>query len=193
MINKIEAYFMKEMSEKAGRLAIFSLFLLIPNYSARIFFMFLLVVNMLPWDIKNKRFSSLMALPYSYSQIFWISFLVMSVINAGTFVIGGALGAGIFAASPVTLGINLLGSLIFTTSYYSISMICVTMGLDNFGIPLLIMIGDLILGGIGNKWNNPYFYVSPVHQGNTVMAGAVAVGLLLLAAYLFNRKGVSKI
>jgi len=193
MINKIEAYFMKEMSEKAGRLAIFSLFLLIPNFGARIFFMFLLVVNMLPWDIRRKRFSSLMALPYSYNQLFWISFLVMTAINAATFLIGGALGAGLFAISPTVLGIHLAGSLVFSTAYYAISMICVTMGLDNFGIPFLILIADLIFGGIGYKWSNPYFYISPVHQGNTVYAACLAVGLLALAAYLFNKRGVSKI
>jgi len=191
-MNRIEAFFRKEMTEKAGRIAIFSLFLLIPFYQARIFFLFLLAVNMLPWDIKRSRFSSLMAMPYSYNQLFWISYFMMIIINITTFVVGGALGAGIFAISLQQLTMGLIGSLIFSTAYYAISMLCVTAGLDNFGVPFLIFIADMIIGGIGYRGTNPYFYISPANCGNAYFAGSFAIALLIIAAYLFNKKGVTK-
>ena len=92
MLPKIEAFFMKEMKEKTGRLAILSLFLLVPFYPFRIFFLFLLCTHMLGWDVQHKRYSSLMALPYMPKQLFWLSYLFLVVISVETQLIGAALG-----------------------------------------------------------------------------------------------------
>ena len=192
MLPKIEAFFMKEMKEKTGRLAILSLFLLVPFYPFRIFFLFLLCTHMLGWDIQHKRYSSLMALPYMPKQLFWLSYLFLVVISVETQLIGAALGAGVFNMGWAPLGIHLLGSLLFVTSYYGISMLAVTFGLDHFAIPLLVFIVDLTLGGIGFTTNNPYSLISPVHQKSLPLAIIPAVALLLGSAYLFEKKGAYK-
>jgi hypothetical protein len=55
-----------------------------------------------------------------------------------------------------------------------------------------VLIADLIIGGIGNRFSNPYFYASPAHQGNVWISGVVSLGVLLIANYLFVKKGVHK-
>ncbi|HOY26005.1 MAG: hypothetical protein GXY62_05670 [Thermotogaceae bacterium] len=193
MTEKIEAYFMKELSEKAGRIAVFSLGLLIPFYPARMVFLFLLATSLLPSDIQHKRLGSLLALPYSRQELFWISYLFLIAFGTVAQVIGMALFGAQFGSSTSIYWLSMLiGSISFSTAYYAVSMISVTAGLDNFGIPFLVLIADLIIGGFGNRWNNPYFYASPAHQGNVWVSGAVSLAVLLVANYLFVKKGVQK-
>lgn len=193
MTEKIEAYFMKEFSEKAGRIAVFSLGLLIPFYPVRMIFLFMLATSLLPSDIQHKRLGSLLALPYSRQELFWISYLFLIALSVVTQVIGMALfGAHLISSMNVYWLSMVIGSISFSTAYYAVSMISVTAGLDNFGIPFLVLIADLIVGGIGNRFNNPYFYASPSHQGNVWISGAVSLGVLLIANYLFVKKGVQK-
>ncbi|MFO7882300.1 MAG: hypothetical protein R6U52_07160 [Kosmotogaceae bacterium] len=197
MLEKIEAYFMKEFSEKAGRLAIFSLFLLIPDYRVRMFFVFLLITSLLPADIQNKKMSNLLALPFSYSNVFWFSYIfLIAIVSVTEFI-----GAGLFGVSTELMSLYLLGSINFATAYYAIAVLSVTAGLDNFGIPLLIFLVDLIGGGVGNrlvaggfnpKWSNPFYYISPVHQGNVYLVSAIAAGLLIVSYVVLIRKGVQK-
>lgn len=188
MIKKIEAFFMKEVSEKAGRLAVFSLGLLVPFYQVRVVFMFLLLVGMLPSDAQHKKLGSLLALPFSRGEVFWASYLFLISIVSVTQLIGGAL----FGFSPSFLGINLLGSINFATAYFSIAMLSVIAGLDNVGIPFLVLVIDLIMGGIGNKMTNLYFRFSPAHQGNVFHVLPIALGLLAVAAFLFTKRGVRR-
>jgi hypothetical protein len=192
MLEKIEAFFTKEMKEKAGRLAILSLFLLVPFYPFRMFFLFLLCTYMLPWDIQHKRITSLTALPFMPVQLYWFSWLFLVTITTVTQLIGSALGAGIFAQSWQLFGIHLAGSLLFVTAYFGITMLSVIAGLDHFGIPLLVFIADLIIGGIGSPSQNPYFYISPVHQGSILLALIPAIGFVFVGAYVFSKKGASK-
>ncbi|PIJ60979.1 hypothetical protein [Mesotoga sp. H07.pep.5.3] len=193
MTEKIEAYFMKEFSEKAGRIAVFSLGLLIPFYQVRMIFLFLLAMSLLPSDIQHKRLGSLLALPYSRQELFWISYLFLIAMSVVTQVIGMALfGAQLISSMNVYWLSMVIGSISFSTAYYAVSMISVTAGLDNFGIPFLVLIADLIAGGVGNRFSNPYFYASPAHQGNVWISGAVSLVVLLVANYLFVKKGVQK-
>lgn len=197
MLEKIEAYFMKEFSEKAGRLSIFSLFLLIPDYRVRMFFVFLLITSLLPSDVQNKKMTNLLALPFSCSNLFWFSYIfLIAIVSVTEFI-----GAGLFGVGTEMMSVYLLGSIVFATAYYAIAVLSVTAGLDNFGIPFLIFLVDLIAGGIGNRlaaegfnfrWTNPYYYISPVHQGNIYLASAVAAGLLILSYVVLIRKGVQK-
>lgn len=197
MLEKVEAYFMKEFSEKAGRLAIFSLFLLIPDYRVRLFFIFLLITSLLPSDMQNKKMSNLLALPFSYSNLFWYSYIfLIAVISVTEFI-----GAGLFGVKIELMSLYLLGSVIFATAYYAIAVLSVTAGLDNFGIPLLIFLVDLIAGGVGNRlasggfnvrWSNPYYYISPVHQGNVFIVSVLAAGLLIISYVVLLKKGVQK-
>ncbi|MGC9383817.1 MAG: hypothetical protein ACP5D6_04355 [Kosmotogaceae bacterium] len=197
MLEKVEAYFMKEFSEKAGRLAIFSLFLLIPDYRVRLFFIFLLITSLLPSDMQNKKMSNLLVLPFSYSNLFWYSYIfLIAVVSVTEFI-----GAGLFGVNIELMSLYLLGSVIFATAYYAIAVLSVTAGLDNFGIPLLIFMVDLIAGGVGNRlvsggfnvrWSNPYYYISPIHQGNVFIVSAVAAGLLIVSYIMLLKKGVQK-
>jgi len=193
MTEKIEAYFMKEFSEKAGRIAVFSLGLLIPFYQVRMIFLFLLAISLLPSDIQHKRLGSLLALPYSRQELFWISYLFLIAMSVVTQVIGMALfGASLISSMNVYWLSMVIGSISFSSAYYAVSMISVTAGLDNVGIPFLVLIADLIAGGVGNRFSNPYFYASPAHQGNVWISGAVSLVVLLVANYLFVKKGVQK-
>ncbi len=121
MLSKIEAFFMKEMKEKAGRLAILSLFLLVPFYPFRMFFLFFLCTHMLGWDVQHKRYSSLTALPYMPRNLFWLSYLFLVAIAVVTQLIGTALGAGVFDMGWASFGIHLIGSLLFVTAYYGVT------------------------------------------------------------------------
>ena len=188
MIKKVEAFFMKEVSEKAGRLAVFSLGLLVPFYQVRLIFIFLLLVGMLPSDIQHRRLGSLLALPFSRTEVFWASYLFLISVVVITQVIGGA----VFALSSSFLGVNLLGSINFATAYFAIAMLSVMAGLDHIGIPFLVLIVDLILGGIGSRVTNVYFRFSPAHQGNVYYVLPIAFGLLVVAAILFSKRGVQK-
>jgi len=188
MLKKIEAYFMKEMSEKAGRIAVFSLGLLIPNYGFRMLFLFLLVTTVLPTDIHNKRISNLLALPYSHGELFWISLLFLVGITTST----EFLGAALFGRGFIYTGINLWRSLNFIGFYYAVSMLSVIAGLDNFGIPFLIFILDIIMGGIGSTYENPYFYISPVYQGKSLAVTGITIATLLITYLIFTKKGVQK-
>ncbi|HPE68933.1 MAG TPA: hypothetical protein P5560_06025 [Thermotogota bacterium] len=190
MLAKMEAFFMKEFVEKAGKLAIFSLLLLIPSFPVRMFFLLLLVSSMLPWDVQHKRMSLLTSIPFSSGELFWVSYLFLLTIALTTQLIGSAIF--LWDISLGWVGINLLGTLIFSTAYFGISMLCVIVGLDNFGMPFLIWIGDIIIGGIGSRFSNPWFFLSPSHQGNVLMSGAVAATLLALAFWAFQTKGVKK-
>ncbi|MEA2066909.1 MAG: hypothetical protein U9O65_07470 [Thermotogota bacterium] len=96
------------------------------------------------------------------------------------------------------MSLYLLGSVIFATAYYAIAVLSVTAGLDNFGIPLLIFLVDLIAGGEGNRlvsggfnvrWSNPYYYISSIHQGNVFIVSAVAAGLLIVSYIVLLKKG----
>jgi hypothetical protein len=184
MLEKVEAYFMKEFNEKAGRLAIFSLFLLIPDYKVRLFFIFLLITSLLPSDMQNKKMSNL----------FWYSYIfLIAIVSVTEFI-----GAGLFGVNLELMSLYLLGSIIFATAYYAIAVLSVTAGLDNFGIPLLIFLVDLIAGSVGNRlvsggfnvrWSNPYYYISPIHQGNVFIVSALIAGLLIVSYAVLLKKG----
>lgn len=188
-LKKIEAFFMKEFSEKSGRIAVFALLLLIPNFTAKLLFLFLFTTTMLSSDINNKRFSTLITLPFSYKEIYIFSFVFMISIVTFVTLLGGLFIPGGFSYILT----QLYKSLIFVTFYYSIGVLSVTYGLDNFGIPLLIFIADLILGGIGyNYFYNPYKAISPVYQGISWAALIFSVVIFFISFYEFNRKGVQK-
>ncbi len=189
MLSRIEAYFMKEFSEKAGRLFVFSIFLLIPSYEVKGLFLFLLATSMLAWDIQQKRTTNMMALPYTLVELFVISWLFMITLISVTQFVGAAIP---WDTSPDFILMTLVKSIIFATSYFSIAMIFVVSGLDNFGMPLLVLIGDWILASIGRSYQNFYWYVSPITQGNVFASAAFAFALFSLALYLFNKKGAAK-
>jgi hypothetical protein len=184
MLKRIEAFYMKEFSEKAGRLFVFSLFLLVPDFGFKTIFIFLLATSMLAWDVQQKRTVNIMILPYTLSEVFLISWLFMVSIVTITHFIGAAVPFG--PLSVTYLWTAWLNSIIFATAYYSIAMIFVTSGMDNFGMPFLVLIGDWILSSIGS-YRNFYWYISPVSQGNIF-----AFVLFATALYLFVKKGATK-
>src|SRR5690554_4681237 len=89
-LNKLEVFIQKEFTEKSGRIFLFSLFFLfvIPlNISfLSLFFVFLFLTNMLGSDIKNKKFSLIISLPYSYAEVFFSSYIfsLLLVLIPGT-------------------------------------------------------------------------------------------------------------
>ncbi|MEA1883970.1 MAG: hypothetical protein U9N62_05545 [Thermotogota bacterium] len=189
MLKRIEAFYMKEFSEKAGRLFVFSLFLLVPEFGFKTIFLFLLASSMLAWDVQQKRTVNVMILPYTLAEVFLVSWLFMVSIVTITHFIGAAVPFG--PMSVTYLWTAWLNSIIFATAYYSIAMIFVTSGMDNFGMPFLVLIGDWIVSSIGN-YRNFYWYISPVTQGNIFAAATFAFVLFATALYLFVKKGATK-
>ena len=188
MLKKIEAYFMKEIADKAGLIAILSLLLFIPNFYGRVIFLLLLICLMLPFDIHNKRFSLLISLPFSHREIFLSGFVFVLAVSISTQFIGGAL----LGVKIAYLMVECLKSVIFCAFYYGVSMMAVLYGLDNLGIPLLVFFADTIFGAIGPKWSNFYSYISPVHNGNLLFSAVFAAVVFVFSFYLFERKGIQK-
>ncbi|HOO32592.1 MAG TPA: hypothetical protein PK466_01655 [Thermotogota bacterium] len=189
MFKRIEAFFAKEFSEKAGRLFVFSIFLFVPNFQFKMLFLFLLATSMLAWDIQQKRTVNLMILPFSLSQVFLLSWGFMISLITITHFIGAAIPVGLLTTGYFVQ--SWLNSLIFATSYFSIAMIFVISGLDNLGMPFLVLIGDWILSSIGG-FRNFYWYISPVSQGNVLASATFAFVLFALALYMFVKKGATK-
>jgi|Wag4MinimDraft_11_1082651.scaffolds.fasta_scaffold00926_3 hypothetical protein len=187
-IKKLEAFFMKEFTEKAGRIAIFSLLFMIPEFEVKIFFLFLFVVFGLASDIHNKRFSTLISLPFSYKDVYLMSYTFIVTVVALTSLAGSAIFSG-----SIENGIaNLISSLIFVTAYYGVSILSVSFGMDNFGVPFLVLIVDSIVSNIGISNINPFYAFSPTTQGITWLAAIIAVLIFLTGLYVFDKKGVQK-
>lgn len=187
-IKKLEAFFMKEFTEKAGRIAIFSLLFMIPEFEVKIFFLFLFVVFGLASDIHNKRFSTLISLPFSYKDVYLMSYTFIVTVVTLTSLAGSAIFSG-----SIENGIaNLISSLIFVTAYYGVSILSVSFGMDNFGVPFLVLIVDSIVSNIGRSNINPFYAFSPTTQGITWLAAMLAVLIFLTGLYVFDKKGVQK-
>ena len=189
MFKRIEAFFTKEFSEKAGRLFVFSLFLFVPSFGFKLIFLFLLATSMLAWDIQQKRTVNLMILPFTLHQVFLLSWGFMITLITITHFIGAAIPMGMMSMGYFVQ--SWLNSVIFATSYFSISMMFVISGMDNLGMPFLVLIGDWILSSIGG-FRNFYWYISPVTQGSMPAAATFAFVLFALALYLFMKKGATK-
>ncbi len=200
MLNKAEAYFTKEFKEKTIILVVLTLLLLIPAYSWRLFFLFLLITTLLPKDVHNGRIEIMMSLPFSKTDIFWMSYALLLTIAVITQAIGGAL----FNISFAEIMREILATLIFSSAYFGITMVSVSVGFGNFGVPFLALIMDSFFGAIGKSWHfrydflaspmgsNPYTFISPVYQGNTLAALIFAVILLYLGYLTFSGKEISK-
>lgn len=187
-IKKFEVFFMKEFTEKAGRISIFSLLFMIPEFEVKIFFLFLFVVFGLASDVHNKRFSTLISLPFSYKELYLMSYIFIVTVVTLT-----SLASTVIFSSSVEYGlINLLSSLIFVTAYYGVSILSVSFGMDNFGIPFLVLIVDSIVSNMGRIDINPFNDFSPITQGIQWLAAIFAVIIFVLALYVFDKKGVQK-
>lgn len=190
-LKKTEAYFMKEFTEKAGRIAIFSLFLMIPEIYTKMIFSFIFITFMLASDIHNGKFSTMIALPFSYRDIFLNSYLFLIFITTITTFAGIA-----FYQIPNFMIWSLfIKQLIFITFYYSVSILSVTFGMDNFGIPLLVLAIDFfvgIIGGFDIPNMNPYKLFSPIFQKSLLLSGIFSIILFISAFIFFCRKGVQK-
>lgn len=195
-LNKLEVYFQKEFTEKSGRIFLFSLlFLFLVPFDISFlsaFFVFLFLTNMLGYDIRNKKFSLLISLPFSYREIFFSSFILSILLIAIPGTIGSAFINFGNAYGFLAL-LEVFQALIFATAYFAIIIISVTLGGDTFGIPFLVLILDFILGGFGSSiMVNPYYLISPYHQGNILASFVFSVILLIISLYLLEKRGVQK-
>jgi hypothetical protein len=190
-LKKTEAYFMKEFTEKAGRIAIFSLFLMIPEIYTKMIFSFIFITFMLASDIHNGKFSTLIALPFSFRDIFLNSYLFLIFITTITTFAGIAF----YQVPNFMIWSLFIKQLIFITFYYSVSILSVTFGMDNFGIPLLVLAIDFfvgIIGGFDIPNMNPYKLFSPIFQKSLLLSGIFSIILFISAFIFFCRKGVQK-
>ncbi len=191
MIQKLEAYFMKDFIEKGGALAIFSIFMFIPVNFLRDVFMILMITLILSHLETRRRegsISELIALPFSYSQIFWFPFVfLIAIITIVQFAISGVIGFSIYAAFS-----QIVYSLIFLTAYYGFFNILTIVGLSGGSFIWLLWVADITFGSIYPRSQNLYRMISPVYQENEIAAFLFAVTILTISFYLFSKKGVTK-
>ncbi|PNR94862.1 hypothetical protein [Petrotoga sp. 9PWA.NaAc.5.4] len=195
-LNKMEVFFHKEFTEKSGRIFLFALiFLFVIPFNVSFlsfFFIFLFLTNMLGHDLRNKKFSLIISLPFSYKEIFFSSFILSILLIA----IPGSIGLA-FVNFSEFLGysafLRIISVIIFAMAYFAIIIISVILGGDSFGMPFLIFLADWIIGGLGSNYVvNPYKLISPYHQGNLWASLVFSVFLLFLSLYLFEKRGVQK-
>ncbi|QTA38904.1 hypothetical protein JYK00_03695 [Thermosipho ferrireducens] len=187
----MEIYYEKELKEKLGSWFIFLLLLFIPNYTTRMFFTFFLIINMLPSDVKHKKDRLLYYLPFAKGEIFIYSFLFLIFAVSVTHFI-----SYLFVTSSFTTNmIILLKSINFSSAIFAISMLSVSFGLDNVGIPILFIIADLIIGDLGSTQIgpsfNPYALISPTHQGNIFLSLLLSILLVWLAYKSYVKRSVN--
>lgn len=189
-MSKIESYYTKEFTEKAGRLGILFLFLCVPDFQFKVFFIFLLASFFLTADLKNRKYSAMLSLPFSRTELFFSAF----IFNLSIIVISQLSGSVLFGLSGKDVYITLLRSAIMFCAYFGISIISVVNGHDNFGFPLIFFIIDLVAGGIFDhaRFINPYRYISPIYQGNILISGIFSVVILVFSYYVFSKRGVSR-
>ncbi|BBJ28568.1 hypothetical protein [Athalassotoga saccharophila] len=192
MIQKLEAYFMKDFIEKGGALVVFAILMFIPVDFLRGIFMILMITIVLshidPYRRRKESISELMALPFSYSEIFWFPFVfLVTIVTIIQLSVGGIIDLGIYLSFS-----QILHSLIFLTAYYGIFNIFAIAGLSGGGFIWLFWVADMILGSIGPESQNLYRMISPIFQGNEIAALLFAVAILVVSFYLFSKKGVTK-
>ncbi|HBJ80493.1 MULTISPECIES: hypothetical protein [Pseudothermotoga] len=183
-----EAYVKKQLVEKIGAMLFFLVVMLYPNFVARAFGIFFIILFGLTSDLRQKRLDPLMSLPFSRPQIFWFEYSFLFLIVTVTFLIGLP-----FSTLTITTWIEFLRSVTFMTAFYSVVLMATCSGFDNYGAAFLFLLADLILAGIGTTEFgprlNPYKFISPTHQGNVFMAFAFSIFLLFSAYIIFTKRG----
>ncbi|MGC8708306.1 MAG: hypothetical protein ACP5R1_06230 [Athalassotoga sp.] len=192
MIQKLEAYFMKDFIERGGALAVFAILMFIPVSFVRSIFMILMITVILshmdPHRHHRESISELTALPFSYSQIFWFPFVsLITIVTIVQLAVSGIIGLSIYIAFS-----QIAYSLIFLTAYYGLFNIFAVAGLSGSGFIWLFWVADIIFGSIEPQSQNLYRMISPVYQGNEIAALLFALAILTISFYLFSKKGVTK-
>ncbi len=192
-MNKVEVYFIKTLKERAGLLLILTLLLLIPNFSWRIFFIFLMItLVLLPRDMCNGKFNIMMALPLLRKDVFWSSYVFLLVFSIFPQMVGYSFESIFVTPNFWNIGYGILSTLTFSSAYFGIAMLSVSFGFGNFGVPFLVFIADAFLGSIGRYSLNPYRMISPIYQENITAALIFALSLLMVSYFIFERKGKVK-
>ncbi len=191
MIQRIEAYFMKDFIEKGGALAVFSIMLFIPVGFFRTIFM-ILMISVVPPHLEQRRrrenISALTSLPFSYSEIFWFPFaFLLTIVITVQLAVSGIIGLTIYDAFS-----QILYSLVFLTAYYGIFTILSVVGLSSTGFIWLFWVADMVLGSIQPQSQNLYRMISPIYQGNEIAAILFSITLMGVSAYFFSKKGVTR-
>ncbi len=191
MIQKLEAYFMKDFIEKGGALTVFAILMFIPVSFVRNIFMILMITVILShMDHRHHResISELTALPFSYSQIFWFPFFfLIGIVAVVQLAVSGIIGLSIYIAFS-----QIVYSLIFLTAYYGLFNIFAVAGLSGSSFIWLFWVADIIFGSIEPQSQNLYRMISPLYQGNEIAALLFAIAIVAISSYLFSKKGVTK-
>lgn len=192
MIQKLEAYFMKDFIERGGALAIFAILLFIPVNFLRNIFMILMITVVLshidPTRHHRESISELTALPFSYSQIFWFPFVsLITIVTIVQLAVSGIIGLSVYIAFS-----QIAYSLIFLTAYYGFFNIFAVAGLSGSGFIWFFWVADIVLGSIEPQSQNLYRMISPLYQGNEIAALLFAIAIVAISSYMFSKKGVTK-
>lgn len=187
-MREFDVYVKKQLLEKFPSMVFFFVVTMIPNYGAKVFGIFFLILFSLASDVRQKRLDLLLYLPLTRKQIFWFEYLFLSLLISISFFVGLP-----FAERNVTAFVTLLKSLIFLWAYLSVVLSAVSVGFDPFAATFLFLLFDLVMSSIGTtKLSvsfNPYRFVSPLRQESVLASFIFAVGLTYVSYRLFTTRG----
>lgn len=190
-MRQFEAYVKKQLLEKFPSMVFFFVVMMIPNFGAKVFGIFFVMLFSIVSDVRQKRLELLLYLPLTRKQIFWFEYVFLSLMVCIAFFVGLP-----FAVRSVESWLTLAKSLIFLWAYLSIVLSAVSVGFDPFGAAFLFVLFDLVMSSIGStKLSvrfNPYKFISPIRQTNIFAALAFAVLLTYISYRLFTTRSGEK-
>jgi len=189
-LTRMDAYIQKELKEKNAKIIAFSICLMLPGFAVKAFAIFMLVAFLLPADIKGKKSDALYFLPFSRKELFIYTLLfALTLVTAINIIY-----LSVININYIDKLLYLVKIINFTLAIFGIVMLSVSFNLDNIGMPILFLIIDIIIGGLGttsylNSNFNPYRLISPIYQKNILLSFIFALALCSLAFYVFLKKG----
>ncbi len=187
-MKNFDVYVKKQLLEKYSSMVFFLAVMLFPNFGAKAFGAFFIILFSLASDIRQKKLDLMIFLPFTRKQLFYMEYLFLSMLISMTFFVGL-----IFADHSIYSWLILLKVLIFFSSYFGVVISAVSVGFDPYGAAFLFLLADLVLGGIGSSrigpTFNPYKLISPSYQANILASLIFAVILVYTAYRLFTQRG----
>ncbi|MEN3008169.1 hypothetical protein [Pseudothermotoga sp.] len=190
-MKSFDAYVRKQLLEKFPSMVFFFVISMLPEFSAKAFGFFFLVIFSIASDVRQKRLDLLLYLPLTRKRIFLFEYAFLTLLLFVSFFAGLP-----FASRTVETWVMLFKSLIFLWAYLGIVLSAVSVGMDPFGAAFLFLLFDLVVSSIGSSRLsanfNPYKLISPIRQDNTVLSAAFALFIIYASYKLFTQKGGEK-
>lgn len=171
----IEFTLKRNFLERPGRFFAMFLLFLIPSQPWRALVSLFLFSSLLPKDVENGEDRLVLSLPVRRWQLFLGDFAA----GAAVLLVSGLLVSAVSGSGVGVEPLRWLGAMAFV---YGLSVVFVSIGKGSFGLPLLIVVIDLILSATPWKLLSPSYVGSPLAL---VIDGAV----FALAMLSYEKEG----